>query len=320
MPKVSVCIPVYGVEKYIERCVRSLFEQTMKDDIEFIFVDDCTPDKSIKIMQKILEEYPDRKNQTLLLRHEENKGLVAARKTALDAAQGEYIIHCDSDDWVDVNMYEVMYNKAIETNADMVYCNCIINYRTDKYKIPHIKEITKAEDFIGEICCKALNYAGLWSKLYKRNIACRKDFFIPDHIFMNEDTLRNIQMLLCCQKIVFCNDVFYHYDCHNILKHNKKSYFNNKEEIYEWLRGNLPQNILWAAEAYKGNMLRDLLVYPHAFTSLERKNILKKYSIQLSGSHLCSKSKILLFLLSKNYFIAHFFYKAWHAIRKLQGK
>ena len=81
--KVSVCIPVYGVEKYIERCARSLFEQTMKDDIEFIFVDDCTPDKSIEILQKVLEEYPERKNQVKIIRHETNKGLTGARNTAL---------------------------------------------------------------------------------------------------------------------------------------------------------------------------------------------------------------------------------------------
>ena len=62
MPKVSVVIPVYGVEKYIERCARSLFEQTY-DNIEYIFVDDCTKDRSIEILQKVLEDYPNRKNQ-----------------------------------------------------------------------------------------------------------------------------------------------------------------------------------------------------------------------------------------------------------------
>ena len=114
--KVSVCIPVYGVEKYIERCARSLFEQTMKDDIEFIFVNDCTPDKSIEVLQKVLEEYPNRKEQVKIIHHEINRGVSAARKTALMNSHGEYIIFCDSDDWVDTNLYEVMYKKAVEEN------------------------------------------------------------------------------------------------------------------------------------------------------------------------------------------------------------
>ena len=125
--KVSVCIPVYGVEKYIERCARSLFEQTMAEGIEFIFVNDCTKDRSIEILEQVLSEYPQRKEQVKIIHHKKNGGLVAARNTGLKHATGDYIIHCDSDDWVDLNMYEAMYNKAIETNADMVYSDFYIN-------------------------------------------------------------------------------------------------------------------------------------------------------------------------------------------------
>ena len=104
--KISVCIPVYGVEKYIERCIRSLWEQTMQDGIEFIFVNDCTKDKSIEIIEQVLEEYPHRKKQTTIIHHPKNSGLVAARNTALAHAKGQYIIHCDSDDWCDLDLYE----------------------------------------------------------------------------------------------------------------------------------------------------------------------------------------------------------------------
>ena len=69
MPKISVCIPVYGVEKYIERCARSLFEQTMTDGIEFIFVNDCTKDRSIEILENVLTEYPARQKQTRIIHH-----------------------------------------------------------------------------------------------------------------------------------------------------------------------------------------------------------------------------------------------------------
>ena len=102
MYKVSIVIPVYNVEKYIERCVRSLFEQTL-DDIEYIFVDDCSPDQSVAVLQSTLQDYPNRKESVRIIRHKENKGVAVARNAGINAAQGKYLIHCDSDDWVDAN-------------------------------------------------------------------------------------------------------------------------------------------------------------------------------------------------------------------------
>ena len=118
-PKISVIVPVYGVEKYIERCARSLFEQTL-EDIEYIFVDDCTPDNSISILCKVLSDYPNRKKQVKILHHEKNKGLAQARQTGLKIASGEYIAHCDSDDWVDKDLYEIAHNKAKSESLDVV--------------------------------------------------------------------------------------------------------------------------------------------------------------------------------------------------------
>lgn len=111
-PKVSVIIPVYGVERYIEQCARSLFSQTMRDGIEYIFVDDCSPDKSIEILEDILREYPHREPQVKIIRHTENQGIGGTRRTGVKNATGEYIIHCDSDDWVEPDMYEMLYGKA----------------------------------------------------------------------------------------------------------------------------------------------------------------------------------------------------------------
>ena len=122
MPKVSIIIPVYGVEKYIERCSRSLFEQTL-DDLEYLFIDDCTPDKSIDVLKNILEEYPNRKNQVVIHRMDQNSGQAIVRRWGMLNATGKYVTHCDSDDWIDVRMYEAMYNKAITNNADVVVCD-----------------------------------------------------------------------------------------------------------------------------------------------------------------------------------------------------
>lgn len=126
-PKVSIIIPVYKVEKYIERCVRTLFGQTL-DSLEFIFVDDCSPDNSIELLKKVLNDYPNRLEQVKIIRHEVNKGVGKSRQDGVDAASGEYIIHCDPDDWVELDMYEKMYTKATDENVDVVICDYYENF------------------------------------------------------------------------------------------------------------------------------------------------------------------------------------------------
>jgi glycosyltransferase involved in cell wall biosynthesis len=128
IPKISIIIPVFRVEKYIERCVRSLFEQTL-DDIEYIFINDCTPDNSMMILSNLIEQYPYRKSQVKIIHHTINKGVSAARNAGLKTATGEYIIHCDSDDWVEKDMYESLYDKAIAEDADMVGCDFYCEYK-----------------------------------------------------------------------------------------------------------------------------------------------------------------------------------------------
>lgn len=120
MPKVSVIVPIYGVEEYIERCARSLFEQTM-DDMEFIFVNDCTKDNSMDVLQRVMKDYPNRREQIKIICHTENKGLPQARKTGILVSTGDYIAHCDSDDWMEHDAYQLLYEKAINSESDMVF-------------------------------------------------------------------------------------------------------------------------------------------------------------------------------------------------------
>ena len=124
MPKVSVIVPVYGAENFIERCARSLFEQTL-DDIEYIFVNDCTPDRSMEILKNVLSNYPSRRDQVKIINHEHNQGQAGARTTGMKAAAGEYMIHCDPDDWVETDMYEQLYLSAIKYKAEIVTCGII---------------------------------------------------------------------------------------------------------------------------------------------------------------------------------------------------
>ena len=204
--KVSVCIPVYGVEKFIERCARSLFEQTMKEGIEFIFVNDCTKDNSIIILESVLKEYPERKEQVKIVHHTQNGGLVAARKTGLKHASGEYVVHCDSDDWVEVSLYEEMYKKAIRTDADMVYCH-FYQERNGEQTVFYEQEYCDLETvFTGKNSCQ------IWTKMFRTSIARSEQIIAPEHLVMSEDVLRSVQTLALCKKRVRVDKALYHYN------------------------------------------------------------------------------------------------------------
>lgn len=239
--KVSVCIPIYKVEKYIEQCARSLFEQTIKEEIEFIFVDDCTPDKSIEILENVLAEYPNRKDQVTILHHKKNKGLVASRNTALTVARGDYIIHCDSDDWVDLNMYESMYNKAIETNADMVYCGIVMCYDDGRKKNISIKEYLSS-DMLFKKMSNPIVFNSLCNKIFKREIALSADIKVPDHICMSEDLLRSSLMLAKCKSVACSPHCCYHYrqNTMSLVYAWKKESFISMQNVYSILHDNLP--------------------------------------------------------------------------------
>ena len=104
-PVVSLLVPIFNVEPYIEKCLHSLFAQSFKS-IEYVFVNDCTPDRSIEKLWTVLNQYPDRKLFVKVINHNTNQGLSAARKTALLHATGSYVWHIDSDDYIALDAVE----------------------------------------------------------------------------------------------------------------------------------------------------------------------------------------------------------------------
>ena len=165
--KVSVIIPIYKVERFIERCVVSLMEQTL-DEVEYIFVDDASPDGSVNILREVVERYPSRRECVKIVTHSENKGLPAARNTGLAEANGEYIYHCDSDDFVELDMLEVLYNKAKECDADVVWCDFKMVYADrEEYNTmfyPHKKNIESLKAYL------SYGWNVVWNMIVKRSI------------------------------------------------------------------------------------------------------------------------------------------------------
>lgn len=207
-PKVSVIVPIYNVEAYIERCAISLFEQTL-DNIEYIFVNDCTPDNSMMILSEVLSRYPQRKEQVRIINQPKNLGAAKAREDGIKEARGEYIIHCDSDDWVDKNMYLDMYRKAKSEDLDYVMCRSL--YYTDGSSDTLIKDYI-ADDkwkFIEDILnCRTT--VSLWNRLVKAEIMHQKDMCIPKGHMM-EDKCYAVQIAYYAQSFGCVEGPYYHY-------------------------------------------------------------------------------------------------------------
>lgn len=229
MPKVSVVIPVYGVEKYIERCARSLFEQTL-DDIEYLFIDDCTPDKSVEILKHVMEDYPQRKNQVVIHRMEQNSGQAKVRESGMRSATGEYVIHCDSDDWVHPEMYERLYNYAVTGDYDMVWCDY---YRSDGKHNEYIPQEsdTQAVNLVGNMLAGSRSrlIGSVCNRLYKRRLQMG---IIYPKANMNEDLVIVTQLTLACKKIGHLSQALYYYYVNPAsicMEPNEKSVVRNFE-------------------------------------------------------------------------------------------
>ncbi|MBS9767518.1 MAG: CDP-glycerol glycerophosphotransferase family protein [Flavobacteriaceae bacterium] len=199
--KVTIITPIYNVEKYIERCAVSLFEQDF-EDIEYIFVNDCTPDNSVEILQKVIEKYPLRKPNIKIVHHKENKGLGSTRKTGLEQATGEYVLHIDSDDWCELDMVSSLYNKAKETDADIVVCNFFKSYKDKDIYCKQEYSLCKEKDLHRLLQSnKLFNY--VWNKLIKRSLYEKYNIYPSTKINFWEDKWIIIRL--------FCEDIRYSY-------------------------------------------------------------------------------------------------------------
>lgn len=208
MPKVTAIIPVYNVEKYIDRCARSLFEQTL-DDIEYIFVNDCTPDGSIEVLKNTMENYPDRKPQCRIIDQPENLGLPTARKTGILNASGDYVIHCDSDDWFEPDMAEKLLKTAVENKADLVLSPLTKEYPNKKKVLNNPVSSISKEELISNFLLEKIHHF-LCGSISKRSLYSDNELIYPKENSA-EDFALMIQLAYYSESIAFCEESFYHY-------------------------------------------------------------------------------------------------------------
>lgn len=201
-PRVSVVVPVYGVEKFIERCARSLFGQTYKD-IEYVFVNDCTKDESMSVLESVCKDYDGLDVKIINL--EQNGGLPNARRVGVEHATGEYVIHVDSDDYVDGDMIEKLCAKVVETGADMVCFDWFDEYEDHKEQVSHFE--AKRDRYYEQVLALDTD-AFVWSRMAKRSLYDGLEF---PKCNMFEDYVITSQLVAKCESIEFIHTPFYHY-------------------------------------------------------------------------------------------------------------
>ena len=220
MPKVSVIVPVYNVEKYIEKCLNTLVNQTLQD-IEIIVVNDGATDNSEKIINEFLEKYPEK----IVYLKKENGGLSDARNFGIPYAKGEYIAFVDSDDYVETFMYEEMYEIAKKENSDMVECDFIWEY-------PNKSRIDTGEIYNNkkEMAQKVRVVA--WNKLIKKSILDETKIEFPKG-YRYEDLEFTYKLIPYLDKVSFLKKPCVHY----IQRDNSISNTQNErtKEIFDIL-------------------------------------------------------------------------------------
>ena len=207
MPKVSVIIPVYGVERYIGRCARSLFEQTLAD-MEYIFIDDCTPDNSIGVLRMVMKDYPKRASQVRIERMPQNSGLPRVRKRGVELATGDYIIACDSDDYVEKEMYQAMCGLAVVNNLDLVQCDIDVVDNDKVLSTFTSPVIEPTSERLRELIIDGEISNSLCNKLIKREIYHNDGIAFPT-VGMDEDNALAIQLAYYSKKLGYIKQPYY---------------------------------------------------------------------------------------------------------------
>lgn len=303
---VSILVPIYGVEKYIERCAISLFEQTY-DEIEYVFVDDCTKDKSIDVLKSVLEKYPARASQVKIVRHAENRGLAAARNTALDNATGDYLMHVDGDDYLELNAVKLLVDCALKANADIVACDSFSVYSNKKLRVVYDMPQDKRE-YIQSLLEKKISPC-IWGKLFSTKFVRTSGVRSIEGLNHGEDYATVPRLVYYANQIVHLPVPLYNYVQYNTGAYTKNITQKSVDSMV-WADSVLEEFFLQRKE---GESYRQVLMITKLRTKvnlLKRgnkalfKNIIALYpDITSKYRHLLSiKDRVLLCLIEKGFY------------------
>lgn len=256
--KVSIIVPVYNVEKYLERCLDSIINQTFKD-IEVIALNNGSTDNSLNILLEYAE-----KDKRIKVIDNYNLGVSEARNIGIREANGKYIVFVDSDDWIDKNMIEVLHSNIVKNDSDLVMCTYVrefSNHSKEKvFNLPEINIYTDNEvksqllrKLIGPIGSELANPEYLdalgtaWAKMYKTSILKEKNLRFVDlnEIGSGEDTLFNIYVLNELKKVILLNKPMYHYwrgNENSITSRYIPNFIEKRRNYFKYIRNFIKEN------------------------------------------------------------------------------
>ena len=207
--KVSILVPVYGVEKYVGQCSQTLFAQTY-DDIEYVFVDDCTPDNSMVVIQQVLAEYPHREHQVRMVRHDHNRGLGAARKTALETATGDFVLNVDSDDYLALDAVEKLVACQRQTGADIVSGNYSSHFE-DGTIVFHREQHLSKDITLKLMLIQHTLLPHIWARLIRKTVYTEHGIESVEGINMAEDMALTPRLIHAANEMAYIDDSVYFY-------------------------------------------------------------------------------------------------------------
>lgn len=212
--KVSIVVPIYNTSLYIEKCARSLFEQT-HDDIEYIFIDDASTDDSLARLKTLLRDnYPQLHDRVKILCNEQNIGVALTRSLGMKEVTGDYIIQVDSDDWVEPDYVESLLNAAESQGLDVVICDFFYCFG-EKQVVTEIEKCASIDECMSKILSGEC-HGSLCNKLIKTSIIKEYSIFPEPHLRILEDKLVVLSVLSHAKKIGYVCRPLYYYNRFNL--------------------------------------------------------------------------------------------------------
>lgn len=317
--KVSVIIPVYNTELYLERCLNSILNQTFKD-IELIIVNDNSNDNS----SKIIETFINKNSNIKYIDNKENKGVSNCRNEAIKISSGKYILFVDSDDYLDKNMIETMYNEASNNDLDIVMCGYFVDYEdgNTQNRIINLDEnrIYNGYEILSEILHHKNGVTGhSWNKLLKASVIKDNNIQYPEHMKIYEDVAFFSKLFPYCKRIKNIKKMFYHYIQRNnsSIKTINESVVLDTEEIVRLVNKNITELNLTnnVKDEYCAFIMRMFSVASHKIYTYSNDSIIQKeYIKRLLNSDILN--------IKENYkiFNTNYIYDLFHKISLISLK
>lgn len=306
-PKITICVPIFGSERYIEKCARSLFKQKYPN-IEFVFVNDCTKDGSVDVLKSVILDYPLLADCIKIINHEINLGLAAARLTGLNSATGDYIWFVDADDWVEDNAL-VKLQVPIHDGNDLIVFSFYEEHETMTVK-KKVENVNVSRVLLHDVS------PSIWKCVIKRSVLIKYSLQPVVGINYIEDFFMLSRLVLVSSKIITLSNLYlYHYNCTNMSSIMNSINIKAKEQcayaaslIYKFYVEHNSDNL------YK-NELTILMLrrYLDLYESDSNNSFCKKLKLSLK-KHSYGAYQLLLFPVQINVkrFVLRVFVKAYY--------